>query len=143
MVELQLADAPRLWALDQECFAEGIAYSREEIEAVLRAAGGFHRGIELGGELAAFILTLRRPRRGHVITVDVAPAHRRAGLGRQLLLASEEHYTRTGAVGMSLEAAVNNAAALQFYGRLGYRIERRLPGYYARDLDGLRMIKDF
>lgn len=110
---------------------------------MLRTGGGFHRGVQMDGQLTAFILTLRRPRRGHVITVDVAPEHRRTGLARQLILAAEAHYANAGALGMSLEAAVNNAAALQFYARLGYRIERRLPAYYARDLDGLRLIKDF
>lgn len=143
MVPLQLADAPRLWALDQVCFQPGIAYSQAEIEAVLRAANGFHRGLEMAGELTAFILTQRRGRRGHVITLDVAPECRRSGLGRRLMLAAEAHYEKTGAMGMSLEAAVNNAPALQFYARLGYRIERRLPGYYAHDLDGLRLGKDF
>jgi ribosomal protein S18 acetylase RimI-like enzyme len=44
---------------------------------------------------------------------------------------------------MVLEAAVNNAAALSFYARLGYRVERTLPGYYAEDLDGLRLRLEF
>lgn len=133
------ADLPQLYALDQRCFAPGIAYSREEIAACLRHPGGFHRGVESEGRLAGFILSQPRGQFGHVITVDVEPACRRQGVGEALMRAAAEHYRQRGARGMVLEAAVNNAAALAFYARLGYRVERTLPGYYAEDLDGLRL----
>jgi ribosomal-protein-alanine N-acetyltransferase len=140
---LSAADLPALHALDQRCFPPGIAYETAEIAAALRHPSGFHRGAEVEGRLAAFILTQPRGRYGHVITVDVDAAHRRQGLGERLMRAAEEHYRGLGARGMVLEAAVNNAAALSFYARLGYRVERTLPGYYAEDLDGLRLRLEF
>ncbi|HEY8054491.1 MAG TPA: GNAT family N-acetyltransferase [Terriglobales bacterium] len=140
---LILADLPALHALDQRCFPPGIAYSQAEIAAALRHPQGFHRGAEEGGRLAAFILTQPRGRYGHVITVDVEADFRRQGLGEELMRAAEEHYRGRGASGMLLEAAVNNAGALAFYSRLGYRVERTLPGYYAEDLDGLRLRIEF
>ncbi|MGN6593054.1 MAG: GNAT family N-acetyltransferase [Terriglobales bacterium] len=140
---LSLADLPELHALDQRCFPPGIAYEEAEIAAALRHPNGFHRGVAVEGRLAAFILTQPRGRYGHVITVDVDAAHRRQGLGEQLMRAAEGHYRALGARGMVLEAAVNNAAALSFYARLGYRVERTLPGYYAEDLDGLRLRLEF
>ncbi|MGH9481493.1 MAG: GNAT family N-acetyltransferase [Terriglobales bacterium] len=134
------SDLAAIYALDQRCFAPGIAYSTAEMRAMLLRRG-FHAAIEAGGELGGFILTEMNRGHGHVITLDVAPEHRRRGLGLALMRAAEDHYRATGARGMSLEVAVNNAGALAFYTRLGYRVARRLPGYYARDLDALRLEK--
>jgi len=134
-------DAPALHDLDQRCFPPGIAYSLSEIRATLAARGGFHRGFPSDAAFAAFVLTLPARGFGHIITVDVEPAHRRAGLGRRLMLAAEAHYAEIGAAAMRLEVAVNNAAALAFYAGLGYRVVKPLPGYYAADLDGLRLEK--
>lgn len=144
LVALTPADSLRLWQLDQRCFPPGIAYSESEIREVLLQAGrGFHAATEVEGALAGFILTLLHRGRGHVITLDVAPEFRRQGVGRRLLAAAERHYARRGVGGMRLEAAVNNHAALRFYARLGYQPVRLLPGYYAADLDGLLLRKDW
>ncbi|HXR97894.1 MAG TPA: N-acetyltransferase [Terriglobales bacterium] len=138
------ADAPRLWLLDQQCFAPGIAYSREEITLHLRnPRQPFHRAIEIGEELAGFILTARTRARGHVITLDVAPKFRQQRIGRTLMEAAEQFHLAHGASGMQLEVAVNNAQALAFYTRAGYAVIRTLPRYYSEDLDGLLLHKDF
>ncbi|HEY7839712.1 MAG TPA: N-acetyltransferase [Terriglobales bacterium] len=149
---LSAADSARLWALDQRCFPPGIAYSESEIRAcLLQAARGFHAAIgatmDDGGDApqlrppAAFILSLLHRRRGHIITLDVAPEHRRRGLGWALMLAAEAHFRALGAVGMRLETAVDNQAARRFYARLGYREMRELPDYYARGQHGLLLLK--
>lgn len=141
---LAVADAPALWALDQRCFPPGIAYSQAEIRALLRQAErGFHRAVHREQVLAGFLLSLSHRNRGHVITIDVDDRHRRRGVGQALMEAAERHYHQQGAAGMRLEVAVNNLAALRFYGRLGYRVVRPLPGYYARDLDGILLHKDW
>ncbi|HEY7855264.1 MAG TPA: N-acetyltransferase [Terriglobales bacterium] len=141
---LSEADAPQLWRLDQQCFAPGIAYSQEEIRAHLRnPRQPYHRGIEVGEELAGFILTVRTRGRGHVITLDVAPSFRQRGIGRTLMAAAEQYHLANGATGMQLEVAVNNAGALAFYTRAGYNVIRTLPRYYSEDLDGLLLHKDF
>lgn len=136
-------DVAAMHALDRRCFAPGIAYSLAEIRAALRARGGWHRLAEDEAGLAGFILTQPQRDRGHVITVDVAPERRRTGLGATLLGGAEEHYRAAGARGMRLEVAVNNVAALAFYAHRGYTVVRRLPGYYAADLDGLLLRLDF
>jgi len=153
---LSAADSARLWALDQRCFPPGIAYSESEIRAVLlQGARGFHATIDDPCEVAvekcrattappaAFILSLLHRRRGHIITLDVAPEHRRRGLGLALMRAAEAHFRALGAVGMRLEAAVDNQAARQFYARLGYRETRSLPDYYAPGQHGLLLLKSW
>jgi ribosomal protein S18 acetylase RimI-like enzyme len=50
----------------------------------------------------------------------VAPAARRGGAGRALLLAAAEHARRSGAVRMELATARSNAAAQALYESLGW-----------------------
>lgn len=140
--ELVRADVAQIYALDQRCFPEGIAYTAGEVAAYLRMPG-FHQGCERAGRLIAVLLSTLAKLRGHVITVDVAPEARREGIGQELMRHAEAYYRARGARGMRLEAAVNNAGALAFYARLGYRVVRTLPGYYAADLDALRLELDF
>jgi len=141
---LTLADAAPLFALDQRCFQPGIAYSKAEIKEILAAAPrGFHVALEQDGALLGFILTLHHGGRGHVITLDVAPEHRRQGAGQTLMQAAEDFYRRHGARGMRLEVAINNHPALRFYATLGYRAIRTLPRYYTPTLDAQELHKDF
>lgn len=143
LLPLTAAHAVALHRLDQRCFAAGIAYSLAEMRAILATPRGYHVGYAGTGEaLAAFILTLRRGASGHIVTVDVAPEHRRQGFGLALMRAAGKHWRAQGARNLRLEVAVNNAGALAFYGRLGFQVVRALPGYYARDLDGLEMVKE-
>ncbi|MGH9466289.1 MAG: GNAT family N-acetyltransferase [Terriglobales bacterium] len=138
---LTLADLAAVHALDQRCFPPGIAYSAAEITAYLRMPG-FHCGCGQEG-LEGVLLSVLSRARGHIITVDVEASARRKGIGRQMMRAAESYYRDRGAKGMCLEAAVNNAPALAFYARLGYRIVRTLRGYYAADLDALRLELNF
>lgn len=137
-------DVAGVHALDQRCFAAGIAYTAEEIAAYLRMPG-LHQGCERDGRLIAVLLSTmaKAKTRGHIITVDVAPEARRRGIGQELMRRAEAYYRAHGAPGMRLEAAVNNAGALAFYARLGYQMKGLLPGYYAADLDALRLELDF
>lgn len=138
-------DREKLWALDQACFDAQVAYTRDELEAYLDAPGAFALVLETEpGSPAAFVLaSVGRRGQGHIVTLDVLPAFRRRGWGRRLLLAAEQRLRAAGCHQVRLEAAVNNAAALALYGRLGYRVRRVLRGYYHGGLDALSLAKLF
>lgn len=68
-------------------------------------------------------------------------AARRAGLGSLLLTAAEERLRDAGSIAVSLEAAVDNAAALHFYKRHGYSVVRTWPRYYSNGVDALVLEK--
>jgi ribosomal-protein-alanine N-acetyltransferase len=131
-----------MWALDQECFPPGIAYSRSELRAFLAPRTAEAIVAERGGRLVGFVLGWRRGRaQGQVITLDVAAPARRQGLGRRLLGALEERFRAAGVRRMRLEVATTNTAALAFYARLGYRRVASLAGYYGPGLPAWRMEK--
>jgi ribosomal-protein-alanine N-acetyltransferase len=136
------ADFESLWALDQQCFPAGIAYSRAELRAFLSLRTAETIVAERGGRIVAFVLGHRRSRTGgHVVTLDVAAPARRHGLGRRLLLELERRFRAAGARHVQLETAVANTVAIAFYEGLGYRKLARLAGYYGRGLHAWKMDK--
>lgn len=150
-------DFERLLEIDMACFVEGIAYSEEEMHHFLSQLSSIALVGEEAGEeereagtkqgIHGFVIAdhflPRRSRHpmGRIITIDVLPEARRSGLGRRLLIAVEEKLRELGCSHVSLEAAVDNFAALRFYKKQGYTGLKILPRYYLDSIDALLMGK--
>jgi ribosomal-protein-alanine N-acetyltransferase len=136
-------DFETLWRMDQECFPAGISYSKPELRAYIRSRGTFTLvgAQQPKGETTGFIVAHAGPT-GHIITIDVAPAARRTGIGSMLLRAAEERLITAGAHAVGLETAVDNLSALSFYKRHGYSVVRTWPRYYSNGVDALVMKKE-
>src|SRR5215469_14814713 len=99
------------------------------------------------GKILGFIIADRfRPRRasrsvGKIITIDVAPGAQHTGLGTRLMNSAEHELKQAGCDYVSLEVAVDNEPALNFYKKLGYSVLKVLPRYYLDSIDGLLMGK--
>ncbi len=141
-------DLDRFFALDQSCFPPGIAYTREELAAFLAHPSAFCVLLEGSGskithtpELLGFAIarSLRSGGRAvlHIITIDVAPAARRRGMGTRLMdwMAAKGRELHVQA--LRLEVAVDNADAIGFYRRAGFAEVGRIPGYYLGRIDAL------
>ena len=50
--------------------------------------------------------------------------------------------TEAGALVVALETPVNNEAAIRFYKKKGYFVEKTVSGYYSNGLDALVMTKE-
>jgi len=135
------SDFETLYRIDQVCFPEGIAYGRFEMKVYLRAEGSYCLLAESGGNVAGFILAELAPDEGHIITLDVAEAHRRSGVGSLLLNTAENNLAAEGVRTVLLETAVNNHAAVNFWSRHGYIKEGILKRYYLNRIDGYEMRK--
>jgi ribosomal-protein-alanine N-acetyltransferase len=135
-------DFDAIWQLDQICFAEGIAYSRDEMRMYLALRSSFCIVAETDGQLAGFtIVDSRPPRPGYIVTIDVAPEARRIGVASALLAETEKRLGQQGSPGIRLEVAVNNQGAIGFYKRHGFSEIGVKPGYYNGRLDALSMKK--
>jgi len=139
--ELLAHDLEEAWALDQSCFEPGIAYSRAEIRSFVRRPGAVALAAERGGRLEGFAIAERRGARGHVITIDVAEAARRRGVGRRLFAELFTRLESAGAREIRLEVDVRNAGAIRFYEGLGFGRTRILRGYYGTGLDAYEMVR--
>jgi [ribosomal protein S18]-alanine N-acetyltransferase len=149
--EFEKTDFETLWRIDQSCFDRQLAYSRPELAFYMRRPGSFAlvaegEGVRDSGggpaSILGFIVAEGRRKSGHIITIDVIAAARRAGVGSALLRAAEERLLRAGALAVTLETPVNNEAAIRFYKRKGYFVEKTVAGYYSGELDALAMAKE-
>jgi len=163
----QRADFDTLWRIDQACFDPQLAYSRPEMAFYMRRPGAFTLVAEAGENgtpkipaatasggvkspeaapgrppaIVGFIVAELRRRTGHIITIDVVAQARRSGVGSALLVAAENRLRDSGAQAVALETAVDNEAAIRFYKRKGYSVEKTVRGYYSNQLDALVMEK--
>jgi [ribosomal protein S18]-alanine N-acetyltransferase len=141
------SDLEDAYQLDQACFAPGIAYSRAQLGAYVRMrnANSWVAEVAEGGDsrLAGFVIANRdRRAQGHIVTVDVAPAWRRHGVGTLLMDAAETWLREQGGEVVYLETAVENSAAQAFYLRRGYAKLRRIEDYYASGAAAWLMAKE-
>ena len=98
--------------------------------------------IEDSSTLYAFGIMDYGDESAHLALLGVQPAQRRRGLGRALVVWLEA-CARTAGIGViRLEARADNAAAIAFYESLGFRVLMRVPGYYAAQLDAIRLEKN-
>jgi [ribosomal protein S18]-alanine N-acetyltransferase len=140
------SDLHDLHKLDQVCFAPDIAYSKAELEYFLanpRSTCWVAEAEDFG--LAGFLILERMRRRGiaagHIVTIDVAEATRRQGVGRLLMETAEAEAKRHGARLLMLEVAEDNTAARAFYRKMGFADVGRIARYYAGRLDARVMEK--
>ncbi|MHB8541273.1 MAG: GNAT family N-acetyltransferase [Candidatus Acidiferrales bacterium] len=146
--EYDAADFETIYAIDQVCYSPDIAYSRAELEWYLELRGADCLIAEIPGsaskrrkQIAGFIITARQNLHGHIVTIDVLEAYRRAGVGTSLLRHAEARLRKRGTREVWLETATDNDAAIAFWEKHGYRTRGRLRNYYPGRLDAFSMSK--
>ena len=140
---LTISQLDECWRLDQRCFIDGEAYSRETFDYLLTAPESIaYRAVTAGGVMAGFVIGLVEPdHTGHITTVGVAPEHRRRHLAKRLMAQVEEGFRKRNVRLVRLEVRTMNTAAQKLYESLGYSVTQKLPRYYSNGGDGLLMLK--
>jgi [ribosomal protein S18]-alanine N-acetyltransferase len=140
---MTVSQLDEVWRLDQRCFVDGEAYSRDTFEYLLTASESVsYRAVTQGGTMVGFIVGLVEPdHTGHVTTIGVSPEHRRRGIARRLMDKVEDGFRRRSVRMVRLEVRSVNVGAQQLYRDLGYIVTQRLPRYYSNGGDGLLMMK--
>jgi len=140
---LTISQLDECWDLDQRCFVDGEAYSRDTFEYLLTAPESIaYRVVMLNSVMAGFVIGLLEPdHTGHITTIGIAPEHRRRGLASCLMERVEDAFRHRDARLMRLEVRSNNLPAQKLYSSLGYSVTQRLPRYYSNGGDGLLMVK--
>ncbi|HYE15312.1 MAG TPA: N-acetyltransferase [Pyrinomonadaceae bacterium] len=140
---LTVAQLDECWRLDQRCFVDGEAYSRETFEYLLGSPDSVsYRAVTPDGTMVGFIVGIAEPdATGHVTTLGVAPEHRRRKIAQRMLAKVEEGFRRRHLRIARLEVRSVNTGAQELYAKLGYTVTQRLPRYYSNGGDGLLMVK--
>ena len=140
---LTMGQIDECWQLDQRCFLDGEAYSRDTFEYLLGSPESVsYRVVTQNSSMAGFVIGLLEPdHTGHITTIGISPEHRRRRLASCLMDRVEDGFRRRNARIARLEVRATNVPAQKLYLSLGYSVTQRLPKYYSNGGDGLLMVK--
>ncbi len=140
--DAHVSDLGRLHEIDALCFDSDIAFTRAELLFHLRHGRSCAKAAVRGEAIVGFAIgRVEGAFHGHVITIDVLPEVRRAGIGTALLEILHDEFRRAGVYLSVLEVDVHNAAALRFYEKMRYERVETLRGYYRGRSDAYRMVR--
>jgi [ribosomal protein S18]-alanine N-acetyltransferase len=128
-----IGDLGNLAAVHAQSFPEE-HWDARAIGELLGMAGASGHLVEetAQGRVLGFMLDLILAGEAEILTLAVAPEHRRQGIARQLLADLAERAKRGGARSIGLEVAADNPAARQLYESSGFAPSGRRRGYYRR-----------
>lgn len=141
LVPIDLAHDGVLAALHGESFET--PWSTQSFSDLLsqHTVGGWIFGRD---EPVGFILIQSAGGESEILTLVVAPRHRRSGIARRLVKQAIAREKANGCHVFHLEVADDNASAIALYESLGFTPAGRRPHYYARSqgaVDALLMTK--
>ena len=137
------ADFETLLSIDAESFEREIAYDSAELSFLMKRPGAETFVLEEDGVIAAFLLmeVNRRRKRATIVTLDVRREKRRRGFASGLLRHSESVLHGYGVQTYDLQVDTRNEAAVTFYRKHGFEVDRRLKKYYPGGHDAWQMVK--
>jgi ribosomal-protein-alanine N-acetyltransferase len=126
--EARPRDAAAISALHGVSFNRG--WTEEEIEQLMLDRQVVTHRATIGGRFAGFIMSRLVQGEAEILSVAIAPARRRRGVGRQLLHLHLRRLAGLGARVVFLEVDESNDAARRLYRRFGFHEAARREGYY-------------
>ena len=125
----------KLFQIEEQCFDEE-AFTKQQISYLLTDYNTVALVANVNNDVTGFIITqleLDSDRLyGHIITINVAAAYRRKGIGTRMLSEIETILKQKGIAEIQLEVREDNSAALKLYQKNGYRRIGKLENYYGR-----------
>jgi ribosomal-protein-alanine acetyltransferase len=123
----------RLYEIEMECF-EKEAFTKKQIAQLLMDYNSVGLVAKEDDKILGFIIAMiyvdRNASSGHILTIDVSPAHRRKGIGQMLLQEIEKILFAKSVRACHLEVREDNVAAISLYRKLGYQKIAKLKNYY-------------
>ncbi len=130
-------DAAALLAALHEAAFPADPWADRAMARLLAMPGAFALIATLDDEPAGFVLARVAADEAEIVTLGVAPARRRQGIGRHLLAAAVAEAGRRGAIRLFLEVAETNRAAYHLYAANGFQEVGRRPHYYPDGADAV------
>src|SRR5215469_375866 len=134
--EYSNSDLGTIFALDEVCFEPPFRFSARAMRQFAEARNALTvvAETESNGEVAGFCIAhVERARPGlvaYVVTLDVAPHHRRRGLAREMMGRIEQQAREADCEMMALHVSVENEDAIRFYEREGYERSHVVKSFY-------------
>ncbi len=129
-------DFAQLYAIELECFEPPLRFPRTYLRELLSSSDSASWVAEDNGRIAGFAIvdfTIEAEGTvGYIETIEVAPAHRRQGIGAELLQLIETSARAAQATAIWLHVDAQNDGAIRIYTAHGYQRHGRRENYYAR-----------
>jgi ribosomal-protein-alanine N-acetyltransferase len=139
-----LADVPAMHRLDCLCFEEVFRFDLPYMRRLVLQRSAIVVIAECDEAIAGFVifeLSARTPELAYVVTLDVHPDHRRAGLARGLMAEAESRARQTGATQVWLHVFAGNEPAICFYERYGFDRVGLMKDFYGHGRNGFSYLK--
>jgi len=139
-----LTDLDAFTTMEAEVYGDE-AWSRELMQAELENTHGYYLAAVDEDDTVVGYAGLLAPLgtgQGDIQTITVAPAARRHGLGRTLMLQLLNEARRRGAEELFLEVRYDNEPAQTLYRDLGFRDIGLRKNYYGHGVDAITMKLD-
>ena len=94
-----------------------------------------------GGDVVGYAIAHAAADEGEILNLGVAAAHRRCGVGRQLVRAMMAALAARGVRVVYLEVRESNVAARGLYDRLGFRELGRRSRYYRHPVEDAILLR--
>jgi ribosomal-protein-alanine N-acetyltransferase len=120
-------DLPQVLAIERRAFTSPWSVSMFVLE--LSKPSGIYLAAVKGTEIVGYVICASYVEAYHVMTLAVAPEHRREGVASILLDAVIERAGEDASY--TLEVRVSNTGAIALYERYGFRAVGTRPHYYA------------
>ncbi|MAB11862.1 ribosomal protein S18-alanine N-acetyltransferase [Hyphomonas sp.] len=130
---LRADDAGRMSQLHMRCFDD--PWSAMSFRGLLLDTSVLTLGVELGGDLVAFVMAQTIAGESDILTVATDPDQRRQGLATTLIGALINRLGERGVSRITLDVAEDNAAARALYRSFGFTEDGRRPRYYTTGRD--------
>jgi ribosomal protein S18 acetylase RimI-like enzyme len=137
---MRRADEESVAELGRAAFSE---YAREPGAGVLAMARRGRTVVAIEGDLLVgfAVVELSGPRQAHLAAISVAEDARGRGVAHALLRAAERIARSEGAPSLGLVTADSNLAALELFLQSGFQRVAKLPRYYQRGQNAVRLEK--
>jgi len=116
------------------------AYDRKLFAELLHKCGGMFLVAFSGNRVIGYSVCCINFSRAELVSIAVAPRHRKQGVASALLASTLRRLRRRGVERITLMAKVTNQAAIAFYGKFGFRKLRRVARYYEDGSDGFLFV---
>jgi ribosomal-protein-alanine N-acetyltransferase len=130
---LRADDAGRMSQLHMRCFDD--PWSAMSFRGLLLDTSVLTLGVELGGDLVAFVMAQTIAGESDILTVATDPDQRRQGLATTLIDALINRLGERGVSRITLDVAEDNAPARALYRNFGFTEDGRRPRYYTTGRD--------
>lgn len=132
-------DLAAMVELDANCFDSSFRFDRRSMRQFAGARNAWSQIAVANNVIAGFCIIHREQAHmasvGYLVTIDVAAAYRRRGIGEHMLAEGESWLRASGAAAMLLHVYVRNEGAIRFYEHAGYERDGVKLGFYGPGKD--------